>query len=241
MWTNVVRSKCANQTQFVSVSSRPAQPARTDWLFSSRRPTRINWLSLLNRRFPEEEDTMSAQSNASAPFSYTWGIADNIRTESVVEFSPNVNYTVTDGSVSTTRAIMLDDTSLKWMIWFGGENNILGINHQVVALLSVSYCDRMPLWLCGIADYREFLVRMMLIVVIAVTRIICTAILIPIHAIHPLNDLFWLRRENNSVVVDWWCGKESMDVLGFAGTTLFAPPRWLGERRRTSVCCCLHV
>lgn len=43
---------------------------------------------------------MSAQGNTTGPFSYTWGIADNIRTESVVEFSPNVNYTVTDGSVS---------------------------------------------------------------------------------------------------------------------------------------------
>lgn len=52
---------------------------------------------------------MCAAQNNTAPFSYTWGIAnaDNIRTESVVEFSPNVNYTVSDGSVSTQLATLI--------------------------------------------------------------------------------------------------------------------------------------
>lgn len=75
---------------------------------------------------------MSAQGNTSAPFSYTWGIADNIRTESVVEFSPNVNYTVSDGSVSLAQ---LNNTK-EWVL-------AVQHNHQVVAfvILAKTYCD----------------------------------------------------------------------------------------------------
>ncbi|XP_055691954.1 zinc finger protein 182 isoform X4 [Lutzomyia longipalpis] len=36
----------------------------------------------------------AAQSNPPATFGYTWGFADNTRTESVVEISPNINYTM---------------------------------------------------------------------------------------------------------------------------------------------------
>lgn len=38
----------------------------------------------------------AAQSNPPATFGYTWGFADNTRTESVVEISPNINYTVSE-------------------------------------------------------------------------------------------------------------------------------------------------
>lgn len=39
---------------------------------------------------------MAAQSNPPASFGYTWGFADNSRAESVVEISPNINYTVSE-------------------------------------------------------------------------------------------------------------------------------------------------
>lgn len=42
----------------------------------------------------------AAQSNAPSSFgtyTATWGYADNSRGESVVEISPNINYTVSDG------------------------------------------------------------------------------------------------------------------------------------------------
>lgn len=45
----------------------------------------------------------AAQTNPPSSFNYTWGFADNSRTESVVEISPNINYTVTDASVSGFR------------------------------------------------------------------------------------------------------------------------------------------
>lgn len=39
----------------------------------------------------------AAQTNTSnQTFGYTWGFADNSRGESVVEISPNINYTVSD-------------------------------------------------------------------------------------------------------------------------------------------------
>lgn len=41
----------------------------------------------------------AAQSNATQSFGYTWGFADNSRTESVVEISPNINYTVSSEAV----------------------------------------------------------------------------------------------------------------------------------------------
>lgn len=69
---------------------------------------------------------MSAQGNTSAPFSYTWGIADNIRTESVVEFSPNVNYTVSDGSVSLAQL----NYTKEWVL-------AVQHNHQVVAFVII--------------------------------------------------------------------------------------------------------
>lgn len=41
---------------------------------------------------------MAAQSNPPASFGYTWGFADNSRTDGsqIVEISPNINYTVSD-------------------------------------------------------------------------------------------------------------------------------------------------
>lgn len=38
---------------------------------------------------------MAAQSNPPS-FGYTWGFADNSRADSVVEISPNINYTVSE-------------------------------------------------------------------------------------------------------------------------------------------------
>lgn len=45
---------------------------------------------------------MAAQSNPPASFGYTWGFADNSRSDGsqIVEISPNINYTVSD-NVST--------------------------------------------------------------------------------------------------------------------------------------------
>lgn len=42
----------------------------------------------------------AAQSNPQQSFGYTWGFADNARAESVLEISPNINYTVSSESVS---------------------------------------------------------------------------------------------------------------------------------------------
>lgn len=41
---------------------------------------------------------MAAQSNPPASFGYTWGFADNSRSDGsqIVEISPNINYTVSD-------------------------------------------------------------------------------------------------------------------------------------------------
>lgn len=40
---------------------------------------------------------MAAQSNPPTSFGYTWGFADNSRTDgNVVEISPNINYTVSE-------------------------------------------------------------------------------------------------------------------------------------------------
>lgn len=41
---------------------------------------------------------MAAQSNPPASFGYTWGFADNSRSDGaqIVELSPNINYTVSD-------------------------------------------------------------------------------------------------------------------------------------------------
>lgn len=41
----------------------------------------------------------AAQTNPPTSFNYTWGFADNSRTESVVEISPNINYTVSDATM----------------------------------------------------------------------------------------------------------------------------------------------
>lgn len=47
---------------------------------------------------------MAAQSNPPASFGYTWGFADNSRSDGsqIVEISPNINYTVSD-NVSKLR------------------------------------------------------------------------------------------------------------------------------------------
>lgn len=52
---------------------------------------------------------MAAQSNPPASFTgYTWGFADNTRTDTsqIVEISPNINYTVSD-NVSVTSFIFV--------------------------------------------------------------------------------------------------------------------------------------
>lgn len=49
----------------------------------------------------EKEKMCAAQSNPAQSFGgYTWGFADNTRAESVLEISPNINYTVSSESVS---------------------------------------------------------------------------------------------------------------------------------------------
>lgn len=55
----------------------------------------------------KQKNKMCAAQNPPATFNYTWGIADNIRTESVVEFSPNVNYTVSEASVSILQSFII--------------------------------------------------------------------------------------------------------------------------------------
>lgn len=54
---------------------------------------------------------MAAQSNPPASFTgYTWGFADNTRTDTsqIVEISPNINYTVSDNvSVNVLIKVLL--------------------------------------------------------------------------------------------------------------------------------------
>lgn len=48
-------------------------------------------------RHQHQHNKMAAQSNPPASFGYTWGFADNSRTDgNVVELPPNMNYTVTE-------------------------------------------------------------------------------------------------------------------------------------------------
>ena len=46
---------------------------------------------------------MAAQTNPPTSFGYTWNFADNSRGGEMVELSPNINYTVSEVSVSTQK------------------------------------------------------------------------------------------------------------------------------------------
>ena len=49
---------------------------------------------------------MAAQTNPPTSFGYTWNFADNSRGGEMVELSPNINYTVSEVSVSRCNAIL---------------------------------------------------------------------------------------------------------------------------------------
>lgn len=178
---------------------------------------------------------MSAQGNANGtPFSYTWGIADNnIRTESVVEFSPNVNYTVSDGSVSPFSSTNSIHSFIKWSI-------------LLFFCETPSYCDARNLYQSCVGHFHFYKLQW--------------------PAQH---NLFWFRSCSGRPPASHYTNQSSVQgidgcVLGFAGTTLFAPPRhgdgggskthitrrrrrrWLGEREQVYAAymcnwCCLPL
>lgn len=51
----------------------------------------------------------AAHSNPQQGFGYTWGFADNTRTESVLEIPANINYTVSSESVSDQNKNVMSD------------------------------------------------------------------------------------------------------------------------------------
>ncbi|EAA05724.4 AGAP011566-PA, partial [Anopheles gambiae str. PEST] len=54
----------------------------------------------------------AAQTNAPASFNYTWGFTENPRPDSVVEISPNINYTVGDGTTTMPYLQLPDGASI---------------------------------------------------------------------------------------------------------------------------------